>query len=363
MLVFALGMMVVLLIMAAFAVDIAYMQLTRTELRAATDAAAKAGCEALLREQSPDAGVARAIEIANENLVAGNRLQIARENIEFGQSELQPDGSWLFTPGARPFRALRINVQMGAGQRNGPVGLFFGHVLGVQSFSPSASSTASELEQELCFCLDRSHSMCFDLSGVDFRYPPPIRYLQGLNSPPHPTGSRWAALVGAVDEFVDVYSGLDTDSRLAMVTWATREGNSPEVSLDAPLGTPPANLHGLLAARGSRPMLGGTNISAGIERGVEVLTGPGTRPLSKKILIVMTDGEWNAGRDPVEAARDAHEEGIIIHTITFLPGARQDEMVEVAAVTGGKHFYADDAAALREAFRYLALTLPVVLTQ
>jgi hypothetical protein len=207
--------------------------------------------------------------------------------------------------------------------------------------------------------------MCFDLTGQDWHYPPPIgtNSNKGKKSPPHATASRWAALVSAVDEYISVYSGLNTNSRLSVVTWGSETDGFPAVYLDGPLGTPPGDIHGLLAARGANVMLGGTNLAAGIDEGVAVLTGPNSRPLAKKVLIVMTDGQWNEGRDPREAARDAHAAGIAIHTVTFLPGAQQDTMIEIAAITGGKHYYADNATALRAAFRELALQLPVVLTQ
>ena len=56
--------LLILLIAASFSVDIAYMQLARTELRAATDAAARAGAEALSREQSTTAAIKAAKRIA-----------------------------------------------------------------------------------------------------------------------------------------------------------------------------------------------------------------------------------------------------------------------------------------------------------
>ena len=44
---------------------------------------------------------------------------------------------------------------------------------------------------------------------------------------------------------------------------------------------------------------GGTNLSAGLDRAVQILTGTNGRVLSDKIIILLTDGQWNAGRDPV----------------------------------------------------------------
>ena len=49
-------LLIVFLGMVAFTVDVAYMQLVRTQLRVATDAAARASGEALSRSQSLEVG-------------------------------------------------------------------------------------------------------------------------------------------------------------------------------------------------------------------------------------------------------------------------------------------------------------------
>ena len=63
--------MIILFVACAFAVDIARMHLTRSELRTATDAAARAAVENVSRtndlQQARDAAVA----IAQQNMVAG----------------------------------------------------------------------------------------------------------------------------------------------------------------------------------------------------------------------------------------------------------------------------------------------------
>ena len=112
------------------------------------------------------------------------------------------------------------------------------------------------------------------------------------------------------------------------------------------------------------PINGWTNIAAGIDRGVAVLTDPArSRPLAEKTMVLLTDGIYNRGRDPRLAAQDADRVGIVIHTVTFSSGAEQGAMRDVAAATGGNHYHAPDAAALDRIFREIALTLPVLLTQ
>ena len=56
------AMLFTFIVMAAMTVDVAYMQLIRTELRTATEAAAKAGVEALIRTQNATAAKAAAVQ-------------------------------------------------------------------------------------------------------------------------------------------------------------------------------------------------------------------------------------------------------------------------------------------------------------
>jgi len=75
-----LGLMAILLpvlaILAAFCVNLAQMQLTRTELMVATDAAARAGGRAFSELQTVDAAKTTAVNVAAMNMVDGEPLQL-----------------------------------------------------------------------------------------------------------------------------------------------------------------------------------------------------------------------------------------------------------------------------------------------
>src|SRR3990172_10722331 len=77
-------MMIVFLASVAFSVDVAYMQLTKMKLRAATDAAARAAGEGLSRAQDTDYARQAAKDIAAANLVAGQPLLLDDSDIIFG---------------------------------------------------------------------------------------------------------------------------------------------------------------------------------------------------------------------------------------------------------------------------------------
>ncbi len=356
----------VFLIMAAFSLNVAYMQLVRTEMRAATDAAARAGAEALARLDSSQAAVQAAIDLAAANKVNGVPLVLTAADIDLGHANSSMNNLWTFTSGATPINSVRVSAS-----KSSP--LMMSGVTGRSSFDPQTTATAAFSESEVCLVVDRSHSMCFDLSGVDWAYPAGTP-----TAPPDPVvypptvGSRWDALEAGMTAFFNVISSSNAAQKVALVTWgsditlAEYEGQLtgrtfPATELDVGLGNNYTAITNAIADRGDDVMLGGTNMSAGIDMGVEVLTGPGTRAFAAKTMIVMTDGKWNFGRDPVLAAQDAKAAGITIHTVTFLDAADQQDMIDVATTTGGRHYHASDAQTLEEAFREMARHLPVVL--
>ena len=365
----------ILVAMAAFSIDVAYMQLVRTELRVATDAAAKAGVEALVREQDPAAAITAATQIAAANKVANTPLQLEASDIILGRASMEQDGSWTFNAGEEPYSAVRVNSRRTADSLDGAVSLFFGGFLGTGSFEPIQSATAANMEQELCLVIDRSHSMCFDDSGTSWSYPSGTPTdPDEVAYPPHASLSRWAQLVTAVDLFVDITKISSVPPEVALVTWGSDIGTNTyeyqvtgetevAVARDVDLTTDLEQISTALASRSAKVMLGGTNLSAGIDEGVAVLTGPGTKPLAQKTMVVMTDGQWNQGRDPLLAAQDALAAGVTIHTVTFLDQADQTTMISVATITGGSHYHAANQEELEEAFEKLAVSLPVALTE
>lgn len=382
-------MLTVFLVMIVFAVDVSYMQLTRSELRAAADAAAKAGVENLRRTQSETFARDAAINIASLNSIAGKPFYITGDNIEFGQVALQGDGSWNFQPRVQPFRAMRVSAKLDKGSATGPVNLFFAGMFGHSTFSPSIVAVAAQFDQDIVLALDRSHSMTFDLSGVDWKYPPGIpAYPLGMTLAPHPTLSRWAALMKAVDLFDEILSHANMQPRVGMVTWSSEiTKNSYEYTLtkatsavtarDLELTDPAANggsnsgpgkgqKKGLLkkiSPRALNVMLGATNMASGLTEALNMILADKSKPLAKKSIVLMTDGLWNHGTDPVEVAKTAKANAVIVHTVTFLPGAEQAAMTQIATITGGRHFYAKNAAELEAAFRELAFMMPVMLTE
>ena len=376
-LVFLVAGIVMLLAMTMISVDVASMQLARTELRAASDAAAKAGAEALLRTQNSTQAKTAALNMAQLNYVGGKPFKLASKDVVIGTSSQQADGSWAFAAGGSRPNAVRVNALMNAASASGPVNLAFGKVFKASTFAPSKTSTASAVQQEICLAIDRSGSMSYDLSGIDKVYPP-----NGAYDRRPKTGSRWLSLTKALGIYLDEVAQTPVPSRVALVTWASdmtgiwlpSEDNSGEYPpatsppiyaaalLEAGLSLDYSTIESKIAIRTDHPIYGSTNMSDGIDKAVATLTAANVLPYAQRSIVLMTDGIWNQGRNPRYAAEDARDAGITIHVVTFLPQATSADAEAVATITGGTYIHADTEAELIAAFEKLARTLPVVLT-
>jgi Mg-chelatase subunit ChlD len=112
------------------------------------------------------------------------------------------------------------------------------------------------------------------------------------------------------------------------------------------------------------PFNGMTNISAGINAGIGVLTNGATaRPFAEKVMVLFTDGRYNEGAKPSDTAAAAAAQRITIHTVTFGEGANQTDMQAVAAATGGEHHHAPSASSLKDIFYEIGASMPTILTE
>ena len=358
--------LIIFIVAMVFSIDVAYMQLVRSQLRAAADAAAKAGAQALSSEQSDQAAITRAQEIAALNSVAGDPLLLAEEDIELGKSVVQQDGSWTFVPGGQPYSAVRVTANRRASSPSGAVRLLVGGILGVQAFEPVHIATASQIDQDVVLVIDRSGSMAFDLSGVEWQYPSPLKHPAAYCKPPHPTDSRWAAARAAINVFLSAVEETRPIERVSIVTFSSDyvacSMTVRAATTDSPLSIDYSLARSAITRLSENPIPGGTNIAAGIDQAINVLNGS-ARPYSQRTIIVMTDGHWTDGSSPVDAAARAAAARIKIHSITFSNNADQQLMKDVARLGNGKHFHAPDAATLMNIYEEIAYTLPIILTE
>jgi Ca-activated chloride channel homolog len=372
------SMLFVFVLVAAFTIDYAYMQLVRAELRVATDAAAKAGAEALARTEDSEAAIDQAVQYGAFNRVAGVNLEVARDDVLLGRVAQDANGRWQFQAGVSPFNSVRVDTAV-------QPPLFFGRILGRNNFAPTQHAVAGQQQVDVCLCLDRSGSMLFDMSGADFVYPPNNPNLINFTawgsvwrnhlSPPHPTNSRWAVLARAVDDFFTEVQAFSPPPSVSLVSWGSNytmpiapstffPASRLDVALsaNAPFPSQRTAVNSAIAQMGNNPIMGATNLSAGLDAAVAELTGPNARTLTNKVVLLLTDGMWNDGRHPLAAGADARDAGVTVHTVTMLT-AFQPDIQQLAQMTGGLSYTTSNETQLRAAFREIAKSLQVVMIE
>ena len=326
----------VVIAFGVFAINVAWMQLTRTELRTATDASVKASSRVLSLSQNPAIARQWGIDAAARNTVAGSPLIVRPNEIVFGSSSVNGAGGYDFTPQADTSRLLTSVQVLGSrdvGSASGPVPLLFNGMFDRTSFEPQKVAVATQIDRDVALVLDRSGSM-------------------NARSGP---GTRWSALLSAVDGFLDELSRTPQDEKVAICTYSTSSRLDQNLSLN----------YAALDRTVRRVRVGGwTAIGMGMESGMQALNNTSfARSLAAKTIVVMTDGNHNRGVDPETIATRAANQGITVHTITFSGGANQSHMQRVARNGGGRHWHADDVGSLVTVFREVANNLPTLLTQ
>ena len=311
-----------MLMMSVFAINIAWMHLTRTQLRTATDAAAKAGNWVLMNEEDADGAFAAAREAAGLNNVGGKGLLLADEDIQLGKSEPAEDGTYRFEElpeDSDDLTAVRVTGRRTADSPSGSIELLFPGVFSRNTFSPVRSATAAHVRvsgHEIALVLDRSGSMEND--------------------------DRWENMLLAVNAFLETMNSTSREEKIALVTFAE------EATTDHHLTDQYSGIQHALAAQEPD---GGTGTGRGIRAGVDALTGPESSTSVGRTIVVMTDGKHNKGIEPTIAASEAWEDhSITVHTVTFGDDVEDSEMEEVAREGGGHHWHSENAADLASAF-------------
>jgi Ca-activated chloride channel family protein len=313
---------------AAFSVDVAYMQLVTVELRASTDSAATAAVETLGRTKSTTAGRNVAIQVAAKNRVAGSPLILQTNDIVFGRSVLQSNGTVNFTANAQPFNAARVTGRKVNGSPSGAAPLFFARIFDVDTFQTQRVATAARWDRDIALVIDRSGSMLFDNKLEDAR--------------------------AAVGIFLDTVTELGFGDQIGLSTY------NHTAFLDNYLTT---NLDVIRTKVNTMIATGQTNIGGGIVVGIQILASAPARPNVEKTIVLMTDGRHNTGFDPIAAARNAQTQKIVIHAINFGSDADDLRMQTVAEMTGGTFHSAPDGEKLKEIYRNIALMFGTMLIE
>lgn len=155
MLVFVALLLVFIVIMAAMAIDIGAVMLTRTNVQSAADSAALAGASQL--GKSDQVIRAEAIEFANEHTgLDGNAVGLQSSDIDIG--------FWNRT--LRTFRVEEGGNAVRVTTRSNGQEFFLAKVFGPQSYDSEATAIAAAVPRDIVFVVDLSGSMDDDTDSV-----------------------------------------------------------------------------------------------------------------------------------------------------------------------------------------------------
>ena len=158
--------------------------------------------------------------------------------------------------------------------------------------------------------------------------------------------SRLQAAQNAVTDFVNALSG----DRVGLVIFQARA-----LTL-APLTNDLAAIRARVGTVAPGLLNDGTAIGLGLSEAVTVVKDS---PAKSRVIVLLTDGENNAGQiQPLQAARVAQALGIRVYTIAFLgttgSGVDRQVLAAVADSTGGKAYDARNQGDLQRAYREIA---------
>jgi Flp pilus assembly protein TadG len=153
--VFAAVLFMVMLGMVAFAVDVGYMAMMRTQLQVAADSAALAAAGSSGLSQTGMTQVAQAF--AQYHRVAGRQVVLNSGDVQFGSWDTSAK-AFSALPSGQLGSAVKVTVRCDD-TSGGSAGLFFGKVFGVSSATSRASAVAMVNPRDICFVVDLSSSM------------------------------------------------------------------------------------------------------------------------------------------------------------------------------------------------------------
>jgi Mg-chelatase subunit ChlD len=249
--------------------------------------------------------------------------------IVFGTSGQNPDGSFFFDEGGTPLNSVRVVGEKKAGSPAGSASLFFAPMFGLDSFEPVQVATATRVDRDIALVLDVSGSMS--------------------------ANGRFEALSDALDVFLAELDDTPQRENLSLTVYSSEDRKVQDLT---------TNLNDIRNAFAEESPGGFTAIGEGLETGLDsILNDSNARPFALKSIIVMTDGNQNRGISPELVAPRAQEAGVVVHTITFSEGANEALMEQVADIGEGLHLHAEDDQELLEAFQTIAKQLQVLLIE
>ena len=152
--------------------------------------------------------------------------------------------------------------------------------------------------------------------------------------------------------FVDM---LGDDDRAGVVKFHSRGWSyEPYCKLVQPLESNKNAVKNVI--RNTLRASGGTPMGEGLDRALDHLESHHARENAVKAIIMLTDGWWNMGCNPIEQAHRAKGDGIPIYTIGW-GGVNESALREIADISGGKFYKAATGDDLRDIYEEIAIEI------
>jgi Ca-activated chloride channel homolog len=352
-------MLPIIIILAAIAINISYIELNRTEMYIASDAATRAAGREFMVTGDMAMARAKGRDAASRNAIGGKPLQLADDDFVFGEANRSNVSTrYDFTPGGGKPNAVEVTAKRTSGSLDGPLKMLLPNLVSTANVDSIQTARSNQIEVDIALVLDRSGSMAY-ASNEAAVYPPlPVAAPAGwFFNGPAPTPSRWRDAVSAIEVFLNELQLSAVQEKVSLCTYNGDAFIDQEMTLDYD------SLRVALDFYTNYFQMGSTNIGGGINAGHTTFESSNSRSYAARVMIVLTDGIDTAGSDPVGAASQAADQGIMIFTITFANEADQATMQNVAKAGRGNHYHASDSTDLNLIFQDIAKRLPLLLSR
>lgn len=352
----------VLLVLASYAINVAYIEAVQADVQIVTDVAVQAAGRTYIRTDDRNAALLAAQDAASRNPVSGEIIPIALTDLEFGVSRrTSNESSYNFIPigadqAGNSVRLTTISLSDAGAPLLKPVFPTMGVNVEIR---PRRTAISTQSTMDVALVIDRSGSMAYGADEVssDPNILPAAAFPGWWYGDPVPANSRWLDLVASIQAFNQQLTDSPQREKVSLSTYAGESSTDQVLTYDYNAIMNRLNDISVQFDGGS------TAIGRGLEEGLAALTDQSVnRPYAVRVMVLLTDGIHNTGGSPEAAANSLQNAGVTLFTITFSSEADQVRMRELANSCGGEHFHATDAAQLSNAFQEIAKRLPSLMT-
>lgn len=350
MLVFLALLLPAVLAVCAYAINVVYMELVRTEIQISIDLASRAAATALANTGDKKMAREQAQRLLDANPCLKNRIVLSPNDVTFGVAvRYREQDRYTFKSGPQT-NAVRLRSQH---KFDLPV-LF--PTAGVPiSVRPLKSTIAVQTEMDVAFLLDRSSSMIYAYNELsDESVSGTHTWASGLPAPPK---SRWLNMVGAISNASEIMSSSVTEEKVSLTTF------SDLPSIDCHLTTQYDAISSALATYSTNYVGGRSDLSRGMLAAAKTLSRKATaRTWATRVMVIISDGNTTSARDATIIASDLAAQGVTIFTVSCSVDSNIELLTKIAKIGKGKHFHSPTATDFVDALNEISRNLPTLIT-